>query len=197
VSVLGSGEKVSETANTRQYGNWQILQLEEEEPATAAAAATKELSALSLTAPSANDHSQKLLLGATHSLRNMLLKLSPQVKNSVVASKAFTEAQSLVDGYAFSYRTSAYRLHYFESITGYRLLLLTGNGNSTSAATVPTAYGPVSVESCLKVLFGELIVGYCMHYPLGKLTCHEDDAFRRPGFVARLDEYILSVEKLF
>ncbi len=186
------------------------------DPEPASTALSAAISSLSLTPPEEDkkiEHSQKLLLGATHSLRNMLLKLSPQVKNPALAAKTFSVSEqnsTLVDGYSFNFQTSAYRLHYFESFTGYRILLLESpsinSSNSTisssttahSNATVPTAYGPVNVDSCLRVLYAELIAGYCMHYPLGQVNFSEnDDAFKRAGFLNRLDEYITSIEKLF
>lgn len=191
--------------STKSYGNWQVLlPMDESEEQQQQQHLDTQLSSLSLADDKRVEHSQKLLLGATHSLRNMLLRLSPLVRNPQSAAKFVSgaDASSLVEGYSFAFRTSGYRLVYFESFTGYRLLLLAGPGASAAAgssvASVPTPYGPVNVDSCLKVLYAEVIAGYCLHYPLGSVVAGaEDDAFGRAGFLHRLDEYISWVEKLF
>lgn len=255
-SVVANEQVATSGGDVVQYGNWQILQMEEMEkqitnsntirsnnhngnavhnnavqlPLALSMESTASAAAATVDKTKQVEHSQKLLLGAAHSLRNMLLKLSPQpqteTEKPVLGGEGSGAAAVAAEGYAFTFRTSTYRVHYFESFTGYRLLLLEGASTpaATSAAaaakslllpaamaasagpsTVATPYGPVTADSCLRVLYAELIAGYGMHYPLGNPLAFvsagdaaaDDDAFNRAGFLTRLDEYIQSIDKLF
>ena len=192
-----NAESISESpqkqpAKTTPYLNWQVLIEEEEEEVENEVENINQ--SLQNTKISNNngeknrEHSQKLLLGSTHSLKNMLLRLAP----IPTTTNANTTLQKTcpIEGICFSFKTSAYRLHYYESFTGYRLILLE-TSQSSATATISTPYGQLNVDNCLKMLYGEVMVNYLARYPL------LEDKFNRPGFITRLDEYIHHLDKLF
>lgn len=186
-------EQQSHQPKTKQYLNWQVL-IEEDAEEAEIENVTQSLQNTNLTT-SINDknrgHSQKLLLGSTHSLKNMLLRLAPIPTTSYNSTSGTLQRACPIEGFCFSFKTSAYRLHYYESFTGYRLVLLETSQTTTSTTTVSAPYGQVTVDNCLKLLYGEVVVNYLARYPL------VEDKFNRPGFITRVDEFIQHLGKLF
>jgi hypothetical protein len=154
-------------------------------------------------------HAQQLLLGLTHSLRNMLLKLAPRTDNAnslnVGAMPNLT-----ANGYAFNFKASKYRLFYFESPSGWRFLMLT----DVAGVTVSSTLAP---ETVLKRWYEGVFCEFVCRYPLGFVHLNEEAdrgsgaplsaaslgtsarrcMFSRPGFLARLDEFLQSVSGCF
>lgn len=145
------------------------------------------------------EHSQQLILGMTHSLKNMFLKLSPSV-NAVS-----TAANSGIEGYSFSVKTSKYRLFYFESFTGWKLVMITDCGGNT--VTIPSL-GQVTPESALKLFYTNILLKFLLTYPLGTILTErkssqrekvrvENDLLHRAGFLIKMDEFIHSIDSIF
>lgn len=190
-----SNTEHSNKPNTKQYLNWQVL-VEEDVEEAEVENVTQSLQNTNLNTAikeKNREHSQKLLLGSTHSLKNMLLRLAPipTTTNSTASNNSTLQRTCPIEGFSFSFKTSAYRLHYYESFTGYRLVLLETSQSTTNTTTVSTPYGQVTVDNCLKLLYGEVMVNYLARYPL------VEDKFNRPGFITRVDEFIQHLGKLF
>lgn len=152
-------------------------------------------------------HSEQLILGLTFSLRNMLLKLAP-VSGGTGATVSASNSP-LPDGHSFVFKTSRYRLLFYEAPSGWRLVMLADASAPASAATsVATALGPVTPDTALRHLFGTVFLDAAVLYPLGALhtplksTQHrriavKNDVFARAGFLARLDSFITHISPLF
>lgn len=149
------------------------------------------------------EHSQQLILGMTHSLKNMFLKLSPSVVNNDTKTSIIN-----IEGYSFSLKTSKYRLFYFESFTGWKLVMITDcSGPSNSTLNIPHL-GPVTPESALKVFYTNILLKVLLTYPLGTILTDqkssqnerirvENDFLHRAGFLVKMDEFIQSVDTIF
>lgn len=90
----------------------------------------------------------QLIMGMCYSLRTMLGKL----------------AKSLGPDTAFSYRTPAYRLQYYEVASGWRFVLLVA-GN-TAARSCVWAGHTVSLEGALVTFYRELFLEWILRNPL-------------------------------
>ena len=144
------------------------------------------------------EHSQQLILGLTHSLKNMLQKLSP------LSSQQQQQLQQAgPEGYSFSFKTSKYRLFYFESFTGWKLIMITDcnttNNNSSNTITP---------DSVLKSFYTQILLKYLSTYPLGTIYTSEkstesrkvivkDDFLHRSGFLSKMDEFIHNIDRYF
>lgn len=166
-----------------------------------------ELTAAANTNFNANEllleHSQQLILGMTHSLKNMLQKLSPINSQQQQQQQ---QVQAGLEGYSFSFKTSKYRLFYFESFTGWKLIMIsdctagiTGN-NTTTNTTTP--------DSVLKSFYTQILLKFLSTYPLGTVYTAEkstesrkvivkDDFLHRPGFLSKMDEFIHNNDRYF
>lgn len=148
------------------------------------------------------EHSQQLILGMTHSLKNMLQKLSP-INSQLTQSNAHVG----IEGYSFSFKTSKYRLFYFESFTGWKLIMITdcntsnnNNNNNNNSIITP--------DSVLKSFYTQILLKYLTSYPLGTIYTEEkstesrkvfvkDDFLHRSGFLSKMDEFIHNIDRYF
>lgn len=130
------------------------------------------------------EHSQQLLLGMTFSLRNMLVKLGTTATTSTPTTTTTTTS-----GYSFNFKTSRYRLVFFEAFTGWRFILLTDTIHSLPA-----------LEAALPRFYEGLFCDFVVRYPLGSVLAlrhgaiPDDCIFQRPGFINRLDDFLLTVK---
>ena len=147
------------------------------------------------------EHSQQLILGLTYSLENMFLKLSPTPL--INTQNTFTT----VEGYSFSLKTSKYRLYYFESFTGWKLVMIT-DCNQPNNSINSSIYGQILPETALKIFYTQLLLKFLLTYPLGtvytsekstqsKKVIIENDFLHRPGFLSKMDEFIQIVDRIF
>ena len=157
------------------------------------------------------EHSQQLILGLTYSMKNMLMKLGPvPVINSVNQSKPPPQQQvTSVTGYSFAFKTSKYRIHYFESFTGWKLVMITDCLQSTTTTTTVNYQGTnLSPESALKIFYSQVLLKYLVTYPLGTIYTSqkssdkqrifvENDFLHRAGFLGKMDEFIQNVDRIF
>lgn len=153
------------------------------------------------------EHSQQLILGLTHSLKNMLMKLSPSIENQPnLRSSTFMEP----DGYSFSFKTSKYRLYYFESITGWKLVMLTDCTQPSSNSSNNNSNNPnnLTPETVLKSFYTQILLKFLLTYPLGTIYTQEkstetrkvfveNDFLHRAGFLSKMDEFIQSIDRIF
>lgn len=160
------------------------------------------------------EHSQQLILGLTYSLKNMLLKLAPIPSsssfsnNNANASSSNTNANTTAtEGYSFSYKTSKYRLFYFESFTGWRFIIISDNFTTSNTINNPV-YGAITPETTLKVFYASIFIDFLVKYPLGTIyttekstqkhrVSVENDFLHRKGFLGKLDEFIQICERIF
>lgn len=151
------------------------------------------------------EHSQQLILGMTHSLKNMFSKLAPIPTTTSINSNP--QANPNVEGYSFSLKTSKYRLYYFESFTGWKLVMITDCNQSNNSITTPN-FGQISPETALKLFFTQILLKFLLTYPLGTVYTEEkstqsqkvvveNDFLHRPGFLSKMDEFIQSVDRIF
>lgn len=158
---------------------------------TSPAAETKEMKDGSLS----DTETMQLIMGLTFSLKNMMLRLAPEVpagSESGPASASSSRRSSKVssptttikaeDGpvwtrkeVCFSYITSKYRLCYFESVSGWKLVLLSDPSAASSTA---------EVEQVMRSLYDEVLVRQVMHSPIFRLT---EASFDRPNVISRLE----------
>ena len=145
------------------------------------------------------EHSQQLILGMTHSLKNILQKISPL--NSQPQQQQ-QQVHSGLEGYSFSFKTSKYRLFYFESFTGWKLVMIAdcntaNNSNST-----------ITPDSVLKSFYTQILLKFLSAYPLGTIYTAEkstesrkvivkNDMLNRPGFLSKMDEFIHNIDRFF
>lgn len=113
------------------------------------------------------EESMQLIMGMCYSLKNMLGKL----------------AKSPGSDTTFSYRTPAYRLHYYEVASGWRFVLLV-------AGTLPVrscvwAGHTVTLESALAVFYREVFLEWVLRNPL-----LEDPVNLGGAKTGRLDEAV-------
>lgn len=148
------------------------------------------------------EHSQQLILGMTHSLKNMFEKLSPL---SVKQSTKEINSINGPEGYSFSFKTSKYRLFYFESFTGWKLVMLTDCNppiNTTGSSNT------ITFDSVLKTFYSQILMKFLVSYPLGTIYTVEkstetfkvvvkDDFLHRSGFLSKMDEFINSIDRYF
>jgi hypothetical protein len=148
------------------------------------------------------EHSQQLILGLTHSLKNLFLKLSPIPLNNNENDRI-----SGVEGHSFSIKTSKYRLHYFESFTGWKLVMITDCNQPNGPITSPI-YGQITPETALKIFYSQILLKFILTYPLGTVYTTEkstqnlkivveNDFLHRPGFLSKMDEFIQIVDRIF
>lgn len=164
-----------------------------------------QLSRLELESTTTNDvvleHSQQLILGMTHSLKHMLQKLSPT--NSQQQQQQQLQLGGL-EGHSFSFKTSKYRLFYFESFTGWKLVMISdcNNGNNNNPANT------ITPDSVLKSFYTQILLKFLTSYPLGTIYTAEkstesrkvtvkDDFLHRPGFLSKMDEFIHNIDRYF
>lgn len=157
------------------------------------------------------EHSQQLILGMTHSLKSMFLKLSPNTTTAAAtAINSSDDNNSLAEGYSFSLKTSKYRLFYFESFTGWKLVMVTdcnqtsqGSSNNAHNSVTISGLGLITPDTSLKIFYTNILLKYLVTYPLGTIlkTCQnskvENDFLHRPGFLSKMDEFIQNVDSIF
>lgn len=147
------------------------------------------------------EHSQQLILGLTYSLKNMFLKLSPTPL--INTQNTFTP----VEGYSFSLKTSKYRLYYFESFTGWKLVMIT-DCNQPNNSINSSIYGQILPETALKIFYTQVLLNFLLTYPLGTVytlekstqsekVVVENDFLHRPGFLSKMDEFIQISDRIF
>ena len=112
--------------------------------------------------------SMQLLMGVCHSLRVMLLKLSPGGEC------------------AFTYRTDKYRL-YYQEVGGWRLVLLLSGGNSTSSCVYNGM--TVTLETALRVFYATVFLEWVIKNPL--VQPHSSELLGPGGFQSKLQEYFV------
>ena len=137
-------------------------------PAAVSAGSFKALASEHTALP--QEHSRQLLMGLTYSLRNMLRRLSPAASTSPL-------------DYSFDYVTSKYRLLYYEPASSWRFIMLVD-----AQPTTPTTNG--SLESVLRTVYTDLFVEAIVRNPLVNV---DSDMFDQPGFLAKLDDFLLSM----
>lgn len=153
------------------------------------------------------EHTQQLILGMTHSLKNMFLKLSPTPNDINNTQNLQTQTNSTIEGYSFSLKTSKYRLYYFESFTGWKLVMITDCNQSNNSMTSPI-FGQISPETALKIFYTQILLKFLLTYPLGTVYTSEkstqnekvvveNDFLHRPGFLSKMDEFVLIVDRIF
>lgn len=148
------------------------------------------------------EHSQQLILGMTHSLKNMFTKLAPNIP------KPHSDSGTVnIEGHSFSMKTSKYRLIYFESFTGWKLVLLTDcpppsqQLQQQNLITLPSGIG-VNSETALKAFYTQVLQKFVLTYPLGKIYATgegpvDEDMLKRAGFLVKMDEFVHWIDKLF
>ena len=160
-----------------------------------------ELAESSLPRGEIVEYSQQLILGLTHSLKNMLTKLSPSV---IIVNNPPSYHQNGPEGHLFSFKTSKYRLYYFESFTGWKLVMLT-DCNQTPNPNLSTSTNP---ETVLKTFYTQILLKYLLTYPLGTIYTTEkssesnkilvkDDFLHRSGFLSKMDEFVQNIDRIF
>ena len=154
------------------------------------------------------EHSQQLILGMTHSLKNMLTKLAPKVPKPATPNEP---SHISIEGHSFSMKTSKYRLFYFESFTGWKLVMLTDCSSTQNHhqqhhphnQQITLSNGiSVSPDTALKVFYTQILQKYVLTYPLGQIYATgegpvDNDFLKRPGFLIKLDEFVHGIDKLF
>lgn len=138
----------------------------------------------------------QLIMGMTFSLKNMMLRLAPETKSgtesgsvSAGSSRRSSQVSSPVVASSgqvmrrdicFSYLTSKYRLSYFESLSGWKLVLL----------SEPVTLGTADIEQAMRRLYHEVLVRQVIHSPLFRLT---EASFNRPNVINQLESCIRSL----
>lgn len=142
----------------------------------------------------------QLIMGSTYSLKNMLKKLSPSSydgSSSKVASPPASRRSSATESApvsptdlrspdfkmpretCFSFVTSNYRLNYYESPTGWKLVLLTDPGTP----------GAGELENLMRGLYKDIFVKHVIQNPAYRMS---EPSFERPGLLLLLDEFVTS-----
>lgn len=132
----------------------------------------------------------QLIMGMTYSLKNLLGRLAPEESGAAPASRRDSAAASpvgepegsppitLASEHCYTYVCSKYRLTYYESVTGWRLCLL----------SEPAYARPAELEALMRGLYNEVFVRHVVQNPAYRLS---EASLERPGLLARLDEYLL------
>ncbi|PJF19025.1 hypothetical protein PSACC_01157 [Paramicrosporidium saccamoebae] len=112
-----------------------------------------------------DEDSMSLLLGLCHSLRGTLRKLAPSPSSS------------------FSYRTNRYRLHYYESPSGWRFVMLMGGptGSCVYAGTT------VTETTALKTFYAGPFVDWVVKNPM--VAPLDGEMLGPGGFTAKMEEF--------
>lgn len=156
----------------------------------------------STTSQLSDTETMQLIMGSTYSLKNMLKKLSPSSSDlyadgtsSKVASPPASRRSSASESApvspieppsldfkvpretCFSFVTSKYRLTYYESPTGWKLVLLTDPGTPTSG----------ELENLMRGLYKDIFVKHVIQNPAYRMS---EPTFDRPGLLLLLDEFI-------
>lgn len=113
------------------------------------------------------EESMQLIMGMCYSLKTMLGKLAKSPGPDTI----------------FSYRTPAYRLHYYEVASGWRFVLLIA-GPSTVRSCVWAGH-TVTLESALAVFYREIFLEWVLRNPL-----LEDPVNIGGGNTGHLDETV-------
>lgn len=209
VSIENESPRIGVSWNTLVIKSTDTAAADEEEIKMGSSGSlVSQLGKLELTAANTNftanelllEHSQQLILGMTHSLKNMLQKLSP-----INSQQQQQQVQAGLEGYSFSFKTSKYRLFYFESFTGWKLIMISDcnagiTGNNTTNTTTP--------DSVLKSFYTQILLKFLSTYPLGTVYTAEkstesrkvivkDDFLHRPGFLSKMDEFIHDNDRYF
>lgn len=142
----------------------------------------------------------QLIMGSTYSLKNMLKKLSPSTydgSSSKMASPSASRRTSATESApasptdlqspdfkvpretCFSFVTSKYRLVYYESPTGWKLVLLTDPGSP----------GAGELENLMRGLYRDIFVKHVIQNPAYRMS---EPSFERPGLLLLLDEFVSS-----
>ncbi len=137
----------------------------------------------------------QLIMGMTYSLKNMVQKLSPEpdVRESTSSSRKSSAVNSPTeDGSAstpsieipkdicFSYMTSKYRLAYYESVTGWKLVLLLDPSNLNNSI----------IEKIMKGIYQEILVKNIIQSPMFRMN---EESYIRPSVLIRLDEFLATI----
>jgi hypothetical protein len=216
---LGSRSESSSIANTQpqqpeSYAAWHTLVIKDEDSDEETDTIGNQLQNINFDEESRGhssgdqkpiaEHSQELILGLTHSLKNMLLKVAPTAS----PSQAIQSNSSHLEGYSFSFKTSKYRLSYFESFTGGKLVMFTASTDSANNNNTTTSSSTITQENALKVFYSQVLLKYLVTYPLGTIYTSEkstdrhkvivkDDFLHRTGFLNQMDEFLKGIEKVF
>jgi hypothetical protein len=142
----------------------------------------------------------QLIMGSTYSLRNMLKKLSLPLmdgSSSRVVSPPDSRRSSASESTpispigpvsvnfkvpqetCFSFVTSKYRLVYYESPTGWKLILLTEPGTPATG----------ELENLMRGLYKDIFVKHVVQNPAYRMS---EPTFERPGLMLLLDDFISS-----
>jgi len=154
-----------------------------------------------------DEETMQLIMGMTYSLKNMLIRLSPAKGAADVASivsspnasrrpsstpSTPTTPASLTfsspqlnwtqpSEYCFSYLASKYRLTYYESVTGWKFILL----------SEPLFPAQGELEALMRRMYAEVFVKHVVQNPIYRMQ-NPEAGFQRPGLLAKLDEFIMN-----
>lgn len=147
------------------------------------------------TRPSQDEEeSMQLIMGLCYSIRSMLNKLS---HTNISSSNSGPPA--------YWFRTDRYRLHYYETFTGWKFVLLLPlvvPGPPTSASSsntlpivksCPYAGQTVTLENALFILYSTVFLEWIVRNPLVPheiLYNKEGERFMAPGIASKLEEFM-------
>lgn len=119
-----------------------------------------------------NTDSSKLLFGVVYSLKNILSKL---------AGDSSIESQSSISNFLKSFSTSQFRIHYYESLTNLKFIIITDN----------------SIDNMQNILWELYSNFYVKHISLNYLSQvdfkSEDEKIYNPNFINETDAFIKSL----
>lgn len=96
------------------------------------------------------DEEAKLVFGVVSSLRNMIKKLSGRYVSSHQLDALALICFNIRDESFVSYRTSSYRLHLYETISGYKFIMLTDPNTDSMRFILRQVYSGPFVEYIVK-----------------------------------------------
>jgi len=140
--------------------------------------------------PMNKEDSRQLILGLVYSIRNMGKKMthSSNPSSSDLHVKGTTNP---IGEYSFQYSCNKYKLIFYESITGWRFVLMLHNNNNHSTTTTNSSTSSNIPNGILYDLYNSVFQECIIRNPL---VDPQTDHFNRQSFINKIGEYFTAVK---